>query len=74
MPLRPKSTGSTAVEKNLRAEVIKKAERLDGTGMESAPALKGYVRYIAKPFVVDGNTLRYSRVVDRDFSVDIPLT
>jgi uncharacterized membrane protein len=42
-------TGSTAVEKSLRAEVLKKAEILDGTGMESAPALKGYVRYIAKP-------------------------
>jgi Mg-chelatase subunit ChlD len=42
-------TGSTAVEKNLRAEVIKKAEILDGVGMESAPSLKGYVRYIAKP-------------------------
>lgn len=42
-------TGSTAVEKNLRPEVVKKAEILDGVGMESAPALKGYVRYIAKP-------------------------
>lgn len=42
-------TGSTAVEKLLKPEVVKKAEILDGVGMESAPALKGYVRFEAKP-------------------------
>jgi hypothetical protein len=29
---------------------------------------------VPKPFEVDGDTLRYARTVDRDFSVDIPLT
>src|SRR5262249_43917133 len=29
---------------------------------------------VPKPFVLDGNTLKYARTVDRDFSVDIPLT
>lgn len=29
---------------------------------------------VPKPFVVDGNVLRYTRTVDRDFSVDIPLS
>jgi Ca-activated chloride channel homolog len=42
-------TGSTAVEKPLTASVLKKTEILDGVGMESAPPLKGYVRFIAKP-------------------------
>jgi hypothetical protein len=28
---------------------------------------------VPKPFEVDGSTLRYSRTVDRDFSVDIPV-
>jgi hypothetical protein len=42
-------TGSTAVEKTLRPIVSKNAEILDGVGIESAPALKGYVRFIAKP-------------------------
>jgi uncharacterized protein YegL len=43
-------TGSTAVEKQaLKAEVKKQTEILDGVGMESAPALKGYVKFIAKP-------------------------
>jgi uncharacterized membrane protein len=42
-------TGSTAVEKTLRPIVAKNAEILDGVGIESAPALKGYVRFIAKP-------------------------
>ncbi len=42
-------TGSTAVEKLLQPAVAKKAEILDGVGMETAPALKGYVRFIAKP-------------------------
>ena len=42
-------TGSTAVEKLLRPVVEKNAEILDGVGIESAPALKGYVRFVSKP-------------------------
>jgi hypothetical protein len=43
-------TGSTAVEKQaLKAEVKKQTEILDGVGIETAPALKGYVKFIAKP-------------------------
>lgn len=42
-------SGSTSVEKSLPAEVVHNAEILEGVGMESAPKLKGYVRYIAKP-------------------------
>jgi Mg-chelatase subunit ChlD len=42
-------TGTTAVEKVLKAEVARKPEILDGVAMESAPPLKGYVRFIAKP-------------------------
>ena len=41
-------TGSTAVEKSFTPIVQKKAEILEGVGMESAPALKGYVKYEAK--------------------------
>ena len=43
-------TGSTAVEKSaLHAIVEKNVEILDGVGMDSAPALKGYVRFVPKP-------------------------
>lgn len=42
-------TGSTAVEKSLKPLIDKKTEVLEGVGIESAPALKGYVRFIAKP-------------------------
>jgi hypothetical protein len=42
-------TGSTAVEKSLRPAVARNVELLNGVGMESAPALKGYVKFIAKP-------------------------
>lgn len=42
-------TGSTAVERPLAPEVKKEVEILEGTGMETAPALKGYVRFQAKP-------------------------
>jgi uncharacterized membrane protein len=42
-------TGSTAVEKPVQAVVVKPAEVLDGVGLDSAPPLRGYVRYIAKP-------------------------
>ena len=42
-------TGSTAVEKTLNAVVAKNAEILDGVGIDTAPPLKGYVRFISKP-------------------------
>ncbi len=42
-------TGSTAVEKILRPAVVRQAEILDGVGMDTAPPLKGYVRFTAKP-------------------------
>jgi Ca-activated chloride channel family protein len=42
-------TGSTTVERPLAAEVLKHAEILNDVGMESAPMLKGYVRFISKP-------------------------
>jgi Ca-activated chloride channel homolog len=42
-------TGSTAVERPIHPQVVKKAEILDGVGMETAPPLQGYVRFIPKP-------------------------
>lgn len=42
-------TGSTAIEKPLQAMVMKRAEVLEGTGIEKAPLLKGYVKFKAKP-------------------------
>jgi len=42
-------TGSTAVEKTLKPVLEKRTEILEGVGIENAPALKGYVRFIAKP-------------------------
>lgn len=42
-------SGSTAVEKALEPLVVHQAEILEGTGMETAPPLKGYARFIAKP-------------------------
>jgi uncharacterized protein with von Willebrand factor type A (vWA) domain len=42
-------TGTTAVERPLRPIVDRKAEVLDGTGIDAAPPLKGYVRFTAKP-------------------------
>src|SRR2546423_13816364 len=42
-------SGSTAVEKPLKAIVEQKAEILEGVGMEGAPPLKGYARFTAKP-------------------------
>jgi uncharacterized membrane protein len=42
-------TGVTAVEKSITPKVVKHAEVLDGVGIESAPALHGYVRYQAQP-------------------------
>ena len=42
-------TGVTAVEKSIVPRVVKPAEILDGVGMESVPALRGYVRFQARP-------------------------
>jgi Ca-activated chloride channel family protein len=42
-------TGSTAVEKPAQIAVAKPAEVLDGVGIDSAPPLRGYIRYITKP-------------------------
>ena len=42
-------TGSTAVEKPIVPKVLKQAQVLEGVGMESAPPLKGYVRFQARP-------------------------
>jgi len=42
-------TGVTAVEKSVTPRVLKQAEILDGVGMESAPPLRGYVRFQARP-------------------------
>ena len=42
-------TGNTAVEKKLVPKVVKPAEILDGVDIESAPALRGYVRFEARP-------------------------
>jgi Ca-activated chloride channel family protein len=41
-------TGGTAIEATLAPIVERKAEVLEGVGMEKAPALKGYARYTAK--------------------------
>jgi Ca-activated chloride channel homolog len=42
-------TGSTAIEKPIVPVVVKKAAVLDGVPVESAPPLRGYVKFIAKP-------------------------
>jgi Ca-activated chloride channel family protein len=42
-------TGNTAVEKSIQAKVIKQAEVLNGVAIESAPALRGYVRFQSRP-------------------------
>ena len=42
-------TGSTAVEKPVAPAIVKQAEILTGVGMETAPPLRGYVRFISKP-------------------------
>ena len=42
-------TGVTAVEKSIEPKVVNQAEILEGVGIESAPALKGYVRFQARP-------------------------
>jgi Mg-chelatase subunit ChlD len=42
-------TGVTAVEKAITPRILKRAEILDGVGMESAPPLRGYIRFRARP-------------------------
>lgn len=42
-------TGTTTVEQPLSPEITKRVEILKDVGMETAPQLKGYVRFIAKP-------------------------
>lgn len=42
-------TGSTAVERPLKPELKKETEILDGVAVDTAPALKGYVKFTPKP-------------------------
>ncbi|MGC9948846.1 MAG: VWA domain-containing protein [Bryobacteraceae bacterium] len=42
-------TGSTAVEKEVHPEVANRAEILEGVGIETAPPLRGYVRFQTRP-------------------------
>src|SRR5581483_7369957 len=42
-------TGNTAVEKSITPKIVKQAEILEGVGMETAPALRGYVRFTSRP-------------------------
>jgi Ca-activated chloride channel homolog len=42
-------TGNTAVERNFKPKIVKPAEILEGVDMENAPALRGYVRFQARP-------------------------
>lgn len=42
-------TGNTAVEKTIHPRVVKQAAVLDGVGIETAPPLRGYVRFQARP-------------------------
>src|SRR5258708_14247011 len=42
-------TGTKAVERTLKPIIAKNVEILDGVGVDTAPALKGYIKFIAKP-------------------------
>jgi len=42
-------TGVTAVEKTIQPKILKHAEVLEGVAMESAPPLRGYVRFQTRP-------------------------
>jgi uncharacterized membrane protein/uncharacterized protein YegL len=42
-------TGSTAVGKPITPKVLKQSQVLEGVAMETAPPLKGYVRFQARP-------------------------
>ena len=42
-------TGNTAVEKSIQPKIVQQADVLEGVGMESAPALRGYIRFLSRP-------------------------
>jgi uncharacterized membrane protein/uncharacterized protein YegL len=42
-------TGSTAIERPVKPVVVRAAEILEGVGMDQAPPLRGYVKFVAKP-------------------------
>jgi uncharacterized membrane protein len=42
-------TGNTAVEKTIQPRIVKRAEILEGVGMDTAPTLRGYVRFTPRP-------------------------
>ena len=42
-------TGSTAIEKPITPIISRQSAILDGVGMETAPALRGYVKFVSKP-------------------------
>ncbi len=42
-------TGSTVVEEPVPPRVLRNVELIEGVGMESAPPLNGYVRFVSKP-------------------------
>jgi uncharacterized membrane protein len=42
-------TGSTAVEKPITPIISKQSHILEGVGIETAPPLKGYVKFVSKP-------------------------
>lgn len=42
-------SGSTAIERALKPVIERQAEILEGTGMETAPPLRGYARFVTKP-------------------------
>jgi Ca-activated chloride channel family protein len=42
-------TGSTAIERTIVPVVMKQADLLNGVGIETAPPLRGYVKFTAKP-------------------------
>lgn len=63
-------TGSTTVEKPIQARVKMQAEILQSVGIEQAPALKGYVRFEAKPradtiLAVDGEDGKQDPLLSR---------
>ncbi|RPI18592.1 MAG: VWA domain-containing protein [Acidobacteriales bacterium] len=42
-------TGSTVVEEPVPPRVLRNVELIEGVGMETAPPLNGYVRFVSKP-------------------------
>jgi uncharacterized membrane protein len=59
-------TGSTAIEKPITPAIAKESPILDGVGMETAPPLRGYVKFVAKP---DADTILTVDVKDPLLSV-----